>query len=111
MENFKKFLKEFFNAFMCGVYVWFIIFIPAIGIALYNEFGWWWVAVIFVTIDYFLIEAYGRHYFRFNKHMYKDKTHLKIHHYVDENRVWVESNDTIDSIIDVEVISHEKLEW
>lgn len=110
MENFKKFMKGFLNSLMCGVYVWFITFLPVIGIALYNEFGWWWVAVIFVTIDFILIETYGRHYFRFNKHMYKDNTKLKIHHYVEDNDVWVESNDTIDSVIDVEIVRHVNLE-
>lgn len=110
MEKFKKFLKEFLNSLMCGVYVCFTMFLPVIGIVLYNEFGWWWVAVIFVTIDYILIEAYGRHYFRLNKHMYKDNTKLKIHHYVEDNDVWVESNDTIYSVIDIEIVRHENLE-
>lgn len=111
MENFKKFLKGFLNSLMCGVYVWFTMFLPVIGVALYVEYGLWWVAVIFVTIDFILIETYGRHYFRLNKHMYKDNTKLKIHHYVKDNDVWVESNDTIDSVIDVEIVRHETLKY
>ena len=110
MENFKKFLKVSLNSLMRGVYVWFTMFLPAIGIALYVEYGWWLVAVIFAAIDYLLIEVYGRHYFALNKHIYKDRTHLKIHHYVEDNDVWVESNDTIDSVIDIEIVRHENLE-
>lgn len=106
MKNF----KEFLNATLCGAYIMLIMTLPVIGIALYKEFGCWWVELIIVTIDYFLIEAYGRHYLKFNKHIHNDDTKLKIHHYVEDNDVWVESNDTIDSIIDIEVVKHIKLE-
>lgn len=111
MEKFKNFLGDVFYTFLSGLYVWFIIILPAIGIVLDINYGWWWMVIIFVSIDFILIEAYGRNYFRINKHAYKDKMKLKVHHYVDENRVWLESNDIIDSVIDTEVLSHEKLDW
>ena len=62
------------------------------------------------TLALLLIEIYGRYFFKFNKHTYKNETKLKIHHDVEKNFVWVESNDTIDSIIDIEIIKHVKLD-
>jgi hypothetical protein len=55
------------------------------------------------------MEFYGRHFFKINKHIYKNETKLKIHHDVEKNFVWVESNDTIDSIIDIDIVTHVKL--
>ena len=66
--------------------------------------------MFFVTITYLLIEFYGRYYFEFNKNIYKDLIKLKIHHDVENNDVWIESNDTIDSVIDIDIVKHVKLD-
>lgn len=91
------------------LYVGSILTLPMIGMACYIAFDWWWAYMFFVTITYLLLEFYGRYYFEFNKNIYKDLK-LKIHHDVENNEVWIESNDTIDSVIDIDIVKHVKLE-
>lgn len=103
MNKFKYFLSIIFS----GVFVGVILLLPAIGMA-FLSIDMWWASIIFVTLGYWFIEFYGRHFFEFNKHIYKNETKLKIHHDVKKNFVWVESNDTIDSIIDINIVKHVK---
>lgn len=90
------------------LYVGSILTLPMIGMACYIAFEWWWASMFFVTIAYILLEFYGRNYFEFNKNIYKDLIKLKIHHDVENNEVWIESNDTIDSVIDIDIVKHVK---
>lgn len=90
------------------LYVGSILTLPMIGMACYIAFEWWWASMFFVTITYILLEFYGRNYFEFNKNIYKDLIKLKIHHDVENNEVWIESNDTIDSVIDIDIVKHVK---
>jgi len=110
MKKIKEFLFDVSNMIFSVIYVGAIMLFPIIGFALYVKFGWWWASLTFATISYLLIEFYGRYYFEFNKNIYKDLTNLKIHHDVENNDVWIESNDTIDSIIDIDIIKHVKLD-
>ena len=104
MNKFKDFLLIIFS----GVFVGTILLLPVIGMA-FVCIDMWWASIIFVTLGYWLIEFYGRHFFIFNKHIYKNETKLKIHHDVEKNFVWVESNEIIDSIIDIDIVKHVKL--
>lgn len=102
-----KKIKDFLLIIFSGVFVGAILLLPMIGMTfLYIDM--WWASIIFVTLGYWFIEFYGRHFFEFNKHIYKNETKLKIHHDVEKNFVWVESNDTIDSIIDINIVKHVK---
>lgn len=100
-------IKDFLLIIFSGVFVGVILLLPAIGMA-FLSIDMWWASIIFVTLGYWFIEFYGRHFFEFNKHIYKNETKLKIHHDVEKNFVWVESNDTIDSIIDINIVKHVK---
>lgn len=75
-----------------------------LGMMLYVKYELFGIKVIAGILAFLLVEIYGRYYFKFNKDEYNTK--LKIHHDVENNNVWVESNDTIDSIIDIEIVKH-----
>jgi ABC-type uncharacterized transport system fused permease/ATPase subunit len=104
MNKFEDFLLSIFS----GVFVGTILLLPAIGMA-FITIDMWWISIIFITLGFWFMEFYGRHFFKINKHIYKNETKLKIHHDVEKNFVWVESNDTIDSIIDIDIVTHVKL--
>lgn len=104
MKKVYEILEVFFN----GLYVGLVLLLPSIGTMFFIEFDLKWVDYICVFISFLFVEIYGRYYYKFYKHSYPTK--LKIHHDVENNNVWVESNDTIDSIIDIEIVKHVKLE-
>lgn len=108
MDKFKYFLSVSSRVVFSGLFVGTILLLPMIGMMLNIAFGWG--TFLFVTFAYLLVELYGRYYFVFNKNIYKDLTKLKIHHDVENNDVWIESNDTIDSIIDIDIVKHVKLD-
>lgn len=110
MNKIKDFLLIASNIIFSVIYAGTIMFFLIIGFVLDVKFGWWWASLIFATLSYLLLEIYGRNYFKFNKNIYKDLTKLKIHHNVENNDVWIESNDTIDSIIDIDIIKHVNLD-
>ena len=110
MNKIKDFLLVVLNIISIVIYVGAMMLFPIIGFELYVKFDWWWAYMFLVTISYLLLEFYGRYYFKFNKNIYKDLTKLKIHHDVENNDVWIESNDTIDSIIDIDIIKHVNLD-
>ena len=110
MNKIKEFLLAVLNIISSIIYVGVIMLFPIIGFVLYVKFGWWWASLTFNTLSYLLLEFYSRYYFEFNKNIYKDLTKLKIHHDVENNDVWIESNDTIDSIIDIDIVKHGKLD-
>lgn len=108
MNKIKKILLAVSNIIFSIIYVGVIMLFPIIGFVFYVKFGWWWASLTFNTLSYLLIEFYSRYYYEFNKNIYKDLTKLKIHHDIENNEVWIESNDTIDSIIDIDIIKHVK---
>ena len=110
MKKIKEFLSKISIILFNILYISAILSLPMIGIVCYIEFEWWWASVFFSTISYLFLEFYGRNYFEFNKNIYKDSLKLKIHHDVENNDVWIESNDTIDSIIDIDIVKHVKLD-
>lgn len=110
MKKIKDFLLVVSNIISIVIYVGTIMLFPIIGFVLYVKFGWWWASLTFATLSYLLLEIYGRYYFEFNKNIYKNLTKLKIHHDVENNDVWIESNDTIDSIIDIDIVKHVNLD-
>ena len=104
MKKVYEILEVFFN----GLYISLIILLPTIGAMFFIEFDLKWVEHICFFISFLLVEIYGRYYYKlFYKHSYPNK--LKIHHDVENNNVWIESNDTIDSIIDIEIVKHVNL--
>lgn len=104
MNKFYEILEVFFN----GLYVGSVLLLPMIGAMFFLELDLKWVEFLCLFISFVLIEIYGRYYYKFYKHSYSTK--LKIHHDVENNNVWVESNDTIDSIIDIEIVKHVNFE-
>lgn len=108
MKKIKEFLSNLLLILFNILYIGAIFALPMIGMVCYIAFDWWWASMIFVTISYIFLEFYGRYYFDFNKNIYKDLIKLKIHHDVENNDVWIESNDTIDSIIDIDIVKHVK---
>lgn len=109
MKKIKEFLSNLLLILFNILYIGAIFALPMIGMVCYIAFDWWWASVFFVTISYLLLEFYGRYYFEFNKDIYKNLK-LKIHHDVENNDVWIESNDTIDSVIDIDIVKHVKLD-
>lgn len=95
-------LKDIVRFILSGVYVGLILVIPIIGFVLYITLELFWIKFLFFIIACILIELYGRYYFKFHKKEIK----LTIHHDIKNNEVWVESNDTIDSIIDIDIVKH-----
>lgn len=89
-----------------GIYMGLILVMPIVGFAFYITLELFWIKILFFIIGCILIELYGRYYFKFNKPFYKKETKLMIHHDIKNNEVWVESNDTIDSIIDIDIVKH-----
>lgn len=79
----------------------FIIALPIIALNVDETIG-----LILVVVDGILVNIYGILYFKLNKyiigeHMFK----LKIHHYID-GKVWIESNDIIDGVIETKIVEH-----
>lgn len=106
MSWFKKVLLN-----LCvALYIWLILMLPRIGMILYIDYNWWWVDLILITISYILLDLYGKYYFNFNRDDFKTLTKLKIHHDVENNDVWIESNEVIDSIIDIDIVKHVNLD-
>lgn len=109
MKKFKEIISKVSIISFNILYIGGILASPMFGMICYIAFGWWWASMFFVFISYILLEFYGRYYFEFNKNIYKNLK-LKIHHDVENNDVWIESNDTIDSIIDIDIVKHVKLD-
>ena len=79
-----------------------IIALPMIALNVEDEI----IGLILMVVDGILVNVYGTLYFKLNKyiigeHMFK----LKIHHYTD-GKVWIESNDIIDGVIETEIVEH-----
>lgn len=110
MKKIKEFLSNVSTILFNILYIGAILTLPMIGVVCDIAFEWWWTSIFFSTISCILLEFYGRNYFEFNKNIYKDLIKLKIHHDVENNDVWIESNDTIDSIIDIDIVKHVKLD-
>jgi hypothetical protein len=110
MKKMKEFLSNISIILFNILYIGAILTLPLIGMVCYIAFEWWWASMFFISITYLLLELYGRYYFEFNKNIYKDLIKLKIHHDVENNEVWIESNDTIDSVIDIDIVKHVKLD-
>ena len=102
-------LKDIARFIFSGIFVGLILVLPIIGFTFYIIFELFWIKVLYFIIVCILIELYGKYYYKFNKLTYKKETKLKIHHDVENNIVWIESNDTIDSIIDIEIVKHANL--
>jgi hypothetical protein len=102
-------LKKILSSLYCILYIGIILLLPTIGTMFCIKFGLTWINSLFVFASYVLIEFYGKYYFKFNKEEYKNSTTLKIHHDIENNYVWIESNDTIDSVIDIDIVKHGKL--
>lgn len=80
-----------------------IFTLPMIALNVEDEI----IGLLLILIDGILINVYGIFYLKFNKYLIGEKWfNLKVHQYKD-GKVWVESNDVIDSIIDVEVVEHD----
>ena len=80
-----------------------IIGLPMIALNVENEI----IGLLLVLIAGILINAYGIFYLKFSKYVIGEKWfNLKVHQYK-EGKVWIESNDVIDNIIDIEVVEHD----
>jgi hypothetical protein len=108
VNRLKDLFKRTLRILFCGLYLSAIMLCPIIGLFLYIKFNLMIANIILFAISCLLIELYGKYYFKFNKDNYKN-LNLKIHHYVEKNDIWIESNDNIDSIIDIEIVKHVKL--
>ena len=81
----------------------FIIALPMIALNVEDEI----IGLILMVVDGILINVYGTLYFKLNKYIIGEHMfNLKVHHYKD-GKVWIESNDIIDNVIDVEVVEHD----
>ena len=80
-----------------------IIALPMMALNVEDEiFG-----LMLMVVDGILINVYGIFYLKFNKYLIGEKWfNLKVHQYKD-GKVWIESNDIIDSVIDIEVVEHD----
>lgn len=80
-----------------------IIGLPMIALNVENEI----IGLLLILIAGILIIVYGIFYLKFNKYVIGEKWfNLKVHQYKD-GKVWIESNDVIDNIIDIEVVEHD----
>lgn len=80
-----------------------IIGLPMIALNVENEI----IGLLLILIAGILINVYGIFYLKFNKYVIGEKWfNLKVHQYKD-GKVWIESNDVIDNIIDIEVVEHD----
>ena len=80
-----------------------IIGLPMIALNVEDEI----IGIILMIVDGILINVYGIFYLKFSKYVIGEKWfNLKVHQYKD-GKVWVESNDVIDNIIDIEVVEHD----
>lgn len=87
------------NVLLAGL----IIALPMMALNVEDEiFG-----LILMVVDGILINVYGIFYIKFNKYVIGEKWfNLKVHQYRD-GKIWIESNDIIDDIIDIEVVEHD----
>lgn len=98
-KNVKKMLMWVTNTLL-GI---LIIGLPMIALNVENEI----IGLFLIFIAGMLITAYGIFYIKFNKYVIGEKWFkLKVHQYKD-GKVWIESNDVIDNIIDIEVVEHD----
>lgn len=99
----KKEAKKILMWVTSTLLVFLIIGLPMIALNVENEI----IGLLLVLIAGILINAYGIFYLKFNKYLIGEKWfNLKVHQYKD-GKVWVESNDVIDNIIDIEVVEHD----
>ena len=98
-KNVKKMLMWVTNTLLATL----ITGLPMIALNVENET----IGLLLILIAGLLINAYGIFYLKFSKYVIGEKWFkLKIHQYKD-GKVWVESNDVIDNIIDIEVVEHD----
>lgn len=99
----KKEAKKILMWVTSTLLVFLIIGLPMIALNVENEI----IGLLLVLIAGILINAYGIFYLKFNKYLIGEKWfNLKVHQYKD-GKVWIESNDVIDNIIDIEVVEHD----
>lgn len=80
-----------------------IITLPMIALNIEDEI----IGMFLISISGVLIYVYGIFYLKFNKYVIGEKwLNLKVHQYKD-GKVWIESNDIIDSVIDIKVVEHD----
>ena len=79
-----------------------IIGLPMIALNVENEI----IGLLLILIAGILINVYGIFYLKFNKYVIGEKWfNLKVHQYKD-GKVWIESNDIIDGVIETEIVEH-----
>lgn len=99
----KKDVKKMLMWATSTLLVILIIGLPMIALNVKDEI----IGLILMIVDGILINVYGIFYLKFNKYLIGEKWfNLKVHQYKD-GKVWVESNDVIDNIIDIEVVEHD----
>lgn len=98
----KKEVKKMLMWTTSTLLAFLIIGLPMIALNIENEI----IGLFLIVIVSILINVYGIFYLKFNKYVIGEKWfNLKIHQYED-GKVWVESNNVIDNIIDIEVVEH-----
>lgn len=107
MKLIKEILSKLKLAFKNWLYANVILLLPMIGMLLSVEFDAFWIFFVCIFVSYMILEYYGSHYHKINNK--KDETKLVLHHYVDENYVKIESTETIDKLIDIEIVKYSKL--
>lgn len=99
----KKEVKKILMWVTSTLLAFLIIGLPMIALNVENEI----IGLLLVLIAGILINAYGIFYLKFNKYLIGEKWfNLKVHQYKD-GKVWIESNNVIDNIIDIEVVEHD----
>lgn len=97
-KDVKKMLMWVTSALLASL----IIGLPMIALNVEDEI----IGLILMIVDGILINVYGIFYLKFNNYVIGEKWfNLKVHQYKD-GKVWIESNDVIDNIIDIEVVEH-----
>jgi hypothetical protein len=95
----KKMLMWIASVLLAGL----IVGLPMIAVNVEDEI----IGLFLISISGILINVYGIFYLKFNKHLIGEKWfNLKVHQYKD-GKVWIESNDIIDNVIDIEVVEHD----
>lgn len=98
----KKEVKKIFFWVASVLLAGLIISLPMIALNVDEITG-----LILMAVDGILINVYGIFYLKFNKYVIGEKWfNLKVHQYKD-GKVWIESNDIIDNVIDIEVVEHD----
>ena len=98
----KKEVKKIFLWVASVLLAGLIVGLPMIAVNVDEMTG-----LILMLVTGILINVYGTFYLKFNKYVIGEKWfNLKVHQYKD-GKVWIESNDIIDNVIDIEVVEHD----